>query len=61
MGNVKSLLERSRDFEEAHCSCKELMEKQLQRIETYTTKWMWCFISAKRGKSYNLLFSDYIS
>ena len=40
MGNVRSLLERSRDFEEAHCSCRELMEDQLQKIESYTTKWM---------------------
>lgn len=40
MGNVKSLLERSRDFEEAHCSCRELMNDQLKKIETYTTKWM---------------------
>lgn len=40
MGNVKSLLERSRDFEEAHCSCRELMEDQLQTIENYTSKWL---------------------
>ncbi|OGI01481.1 MAG: hypothetical protein A2Y25_02015 [Candidatus Melainabacteria bacterium GWF2_37_15] len=40
MGTVKSLLERSREFEEAHCTCKELMDKQLQKIEKYTTKWM---------------------
>ncbi|HSA05756.1 MAG TPA: hypothetical protein P5556_01095 [Candidatus Gastranaerophilales bacterium] len=40
MGTVKSLLERSRDFEEAHCTCRELMEDQLHKIESYTTKWM---------------------
>ena len=36
MGTVKSLLERSREFEEAHCSCRELMEDQLDTIENYT-------------------------
>ena len=40
MGNVRSLLERSRDFEEAHCSCRELMEDQLQSIEDYASKWL---------------------
>ena len=40
MGTVKSLLERSREFEEAHCSCRELMEDQLQTIENYTKKWL---------------------
>ena len=40
MGTVKSLLERSREFEEAHCSCRELMEDQLQTIEDYTKKWL---------------------
>ena len=40
MGTVKSLLERSRDFEEAHCSCRELMEDQLDTIEDYAKKWL---------------------
>jgi len=40
MGNVKSLAERSRIFEEAHCSCRELMEDQLQSIEDYASKWL---------------------
>ncbi len=40
MGDVTSFLERSREFEEAHYSCRELLEKQLNRVEQYTTKWL---------------------
>jgi hypothetical protein len=40
MDNVRSLLERSKDFEEAHYTCKELLEERINRIEKYVTKWL---------------------
>lgn len=46
MSNVKSLLERSKEFEEAHCSCKELLQDQIQKIENYICKWLLAAIAA---------------
>jgi hypothetical protein len=39
MGNVKNLLERSREFEEAHYTCRELLQGQLKKIEDFSSKW----------------------
>ncbi len=50
MSNVASLLERSREFEEAHYSCKELLEGQINNIEKYASKWL------VLGLAVNLLF-----
>lgn len=40
MNNVKSFAERSKDFEQSHYSCKELLQDQMQKIENYTCKWL---------------------
>ncbi|OGI01345.1 MAG: hypothetical protein A2Y25_02495 [Candidatus Melainabacteria bacterium GWF2_37_15] len=46
MSNIKSFAERSRDFEEAHHSCRELMAAPLNKIENYVTKWLIAAIGA---------------
>lgn len=38
--NVTSFFDRSKEFEEAHYSCKELMEAPLSRIENFVSKWL---------------------
>lgn len=40
MGEIKSFSERSRDFEEAHKSCRQLIVGQLDRVENYVSKWI---------------------
>ncbi len=40
MGDLKSFTERSREFEQAHYSCRELLQEQIEKIEKYTTKWI---------------------
>lgn len=41
MGDVTSLYEdKNKSWEEAHCTCRELMQDQLQKIEDYNTKWI---------------------
>ncbi len=46
MEKVRSFLDRSKDFEEAHCTCKELMADQINQIGEYTCKWLLIAISA---------------
>ena len=38
MDTVSSLLERSKRFEEAHCTCKELLEARIKKIEMFVSK-----------------------
>lgn len=40
MSNVKNFADRSREFEQAHHSCRELLQGQMEKIEQYTTKWI---------------------
>lgn len=40
MDKVTSLLERNKTFEEAHYSCRELLEDRINNIETYVSKWL---------------------
>lgn len=40
MSNVKSFMERSKDFEQAHYSCRELLSNQIQRIDNFVSKWL---------------------
>jgi len=40
MDNVTSFLDRSKNFEEAHYSCKELLEERVDRIERFVSKWV---------------------
>jgi len=44
MGDVKNFIERSKEFEEAHYSCRELLQSQIQRIENYISKWIFLSI-----------------
>ena len=46
MGDVTNFLERSKEFEEAHYSCRELLEEQLNKIEQYSTRWLVIAIGA---------------
>ncbi|HSA07539.1 MAG TPA: hypothetical protein P5556_10220 [Candidatus Gastranaerophilales bacterium] len=46
MEKVASLFERNKNFEEAHCTCKELLDDKINKIETYVTKWLVISMSA---------------
>lgn len=39
-GNVTSFLNRGKEFEEAHYSCRQLLEERIKRIEVYVSKWI---------------------
>ena len=40
MDNVKSFADRSREFEQSHYSCKELLEGRINKIETFVSRWI---------------------
>lgn len=40
MNNITNLIERNKNFEEAHYSCKELLDDRINKIEKYVTKWL---------------------
>lgn len=40
MDNVRSLLERNKQFEEAHYTCRELLEDRINNIEKYVSRWL---------------------
>ncbi len=40
MDNVTSFLERSKDFEQAHYTCREILEERINKIENYVSKWI---------------------
>jgi hypothetical protein len=40
MENVTNFLERSKEFEQAHYSCKELLEDRINKIERFTSRWI---------------------
>jgi len=40
MDNVASFIERSKEFEQAHYSCRELLEERINNIEKYVTRWL---------------------
>jgi len=40
MENLTSLKDRNKDFEEAHRTCKELLEERINKIETFVSKWL---------------------
>lgn len=46
MSNVKSFAERSKEFEQAHSSCRDLLQEQIQKIENYVSKWLLIAISS---------------
>lgn len=38
--NITCLAERDKKFQEAHCTCKELLDDKIDKIETYISKWI---------------------
>lgn len=40
MGDVTCFAERDKKFQEAHCTCKELLDSRIGKIEAFIGKWL---------------------
>ncbi len=38
--NVTSFLNKSKEFEEAHYTCRELLQDRINNIETFVSRWI---------------------
>lgn len=46
MDNVTNFMERSKEFEQAHYSCKELLEEPIGKIERFVSRWLLIALAA---------------
>lgn len=40
MGDLTCFADRDKRFQEAQCTCKELLDDRIKKIETFTGKWL---------------------